>query len=300
MEDCAGRLGNEQRQENIYFSLVSPLDRSPDPKYKPHFQLKNHHVLLFVIHVEAAQNSLELFLPRGERKWLTLRHSSGRVPHKDQQPQRRIRKVRRSTIKRKRSITNEEKQTRSRPKVGVRLMLHQKADTRVGGGEHTHTAQIALLFLHTLSLVAFTAIFARQDFSICFQPTVVQFCALCRRRTDILGTLRLVTVLLRIATAALGKERSLCVHTTSPHCALQTLRGFPVTEDIHLSQVTGPGTRTTSMNRKDLQRETVKPRRFLREDMSRRPMSSSLPALPPVPCISFMSFWKSRIRRLCK
>ena len=63
-----------------------------------------------------------------------------------------------------------------------------KADTR-GRGENTQTAQTALLFLHTLSPGAFTAIFVRQDFSICFQPTVVQISVLCLRRTDILGFL---------------------------------------------------------------------------------------------------------------
>ena len=44
---------------------------------------------------------------------------------------------------------------------------------------------------------------------------------------------------MRIATATLG-SKSCCVHTTFLHCAHQTLRGFAVTEDVHLSQVMNP------------------------------------------------------------
>ena len=54
--------------------------------------------------------------------------------------------------------------------------------------ENTLTAQSTLLFLHTSSRGERTAI-AGQDFSTCFQPTVVQVSALCLRRTGILGTL---------------------------------------------------------------------------------------------------------------
>ena len=39
-------------------TLVAPLGRHPDPKYKPYFHLKNHHDLLFVIYLVAAQKSL--------------------------------------------------------------------------------------------------------------------------------------------------------------------------------------------------------------------------------------------------
>ena len=55
--------------------------------------------------------------------------------------------------------------------------------------ENTDATHTARLFLRTLSLVAFTAIFVSQDFSISFQPTVVQVSALWPRRLDILGTL---------------------------------------------------------------------------------------------------------------
>ena len=43
----------------MHFSLVSTLDPSPDPKYKPYIHRKNRHDRLFVIDLEAAQNSLE-------------------------------------------------------------------------------------------------------------------------------------------------------------------------------------------------------------------------------------------------
>ena len=49
--------------------------------------------------------------------------------------------------------------------------------------KNTHTAQTTLLFLHTLSPVAFTAILVSQDLSICSQPTAVQVSVLCRRHT---------------------------------------------------------------------------------------------------------------------
>ena len=45
----------------VYFSLVSPLDPIPDPKCKHLLHMKNHHERLFVIDLEAAQNSLEFY-----------------------------------------------------------------------------------------------------------------------------------------------------------------------------------------------------------------------------------------------
>ena len=42
----------------VYFSVVSPLDPNTDPKYKPYLHMKNHHERLFVMDLEAAQNSL--------------------------------------------------------------------------------------------------------------------------------------------------------------------------------------------------------------------------------------------------
>ena len=45
----------------VYFSVVSPLDPRPDPKYKPYLHMKNHHERLFVMDLEAAQNSLGFY-----------------------------------------------------------------------------------------------------------------------------------------------------------------------------------------------------------------------------------------------
>ena len=44
----------------MYFSLVSPLDPNPDPKYiKPYFHMKNHRDRLLMVDLAATQNSLE-------------------------------------------------------------------------------------------------------------------------------------------------------------------------------------------------------------------------------------------------
>ena len=49
------------RRKAVYFSLVSSLDPSPDLKYKSQFHMKNHHGILFVIDLEAADRSLEFY-----------------------------------------------------------------------------------------------------------------------------------------------------------------------------------------------------------------------------------------------
>ena len=38
---CARRFWSNPKRESVYFSLVSPLDQNPNPKYKPYFHLKN-------------------------------------------------------------------------------------------------------------------------------------------------------------------------------------------------------------------------------------------------------------------
>ena len=84
-------------------------------------------------------------------------------------------------------------------------------------------ACIELLFLHTTSPVEFTAVVS-QDFSICFQPTVVQVSVLCLRRTDILNTLGLtLRYHLSCCRGSTRKGKSLCpyhthnfVHITHP------------------------------------------------------------------------------------
>ena len=69
-----------------------------------------------------------------------------------------------------------------------------------------------------------------------------------------------------------------------PHCAHQTLSGFAVTEDAHLSQNMSPSTNTHSMNRRNLPMRNGQGTPIpLGGSVSRSTMSSSLPTLPSVP-----------------
>ena len=36
------------RRQAAYFSLVSPLDKGPQPKYKPHIHVQRHHDRFYV------------------------------------------------------------------------------------------------------------------------------------------------------------------------------------------------------------------------------------------------------------
>ena len=92
-----GGFGISRVRKAVCSSRVSSLDPNPDPKYKPCYHLNKHHDRLSEFDFDAAQNSLE-FLSDSERECLVLRHSSVRVPHKDHQSQRRIRKVRKIKI----------------------------------------------------------------------------------------------------------------------------------------------------------------------------------------------------------
>ena len=66
-KDLLQELWDKAKAENaVFFSLVSPLDQNPGPKYQPYFNLKKNHDLMFVLDLEAAQNSLE-FQPNTER-----------------------------------------------------------------------------------------------------------------------------------------------------------------------------------------------------------------------------------------
>ena len=56
-----GGCGASKGRKRVFFTLVSPLDPNPDPKYKPYLHMKNHHHRLVVIDLEAAQNSLEVY-----------------------------------------------------------------------------------------------------------------------------------------------------------------------------------------------------------------------------------------------
>ena len=56
-----GGFGQSKGRKTVYFSFVSPLDSNPNPKYKPHFHLKKQYDLMFVIDLEAAQNSRDFY-----------------------------------------------------------------------------------------------------------------------------------------------------------------------------------------------------------------------------------------------
>ena len=60
-----GGFGTSKGRKSVYSSLVSPLDRNPGPKYKPYLHMKNDHGRLFVIDLEAAQNSLVFHTANG-------------------------------------------------------------------------------------------------------------------------------------------------------------------------------------------------------------------------------------------
>ena len=53
--------GRNRGRKAVYFSLVSPLDQNPDPKYKPYIHLKCDHDFMFVIDLESAQNAIDFY-----------------------------------------------------------------------------------------------------------------------------------------------------------------------------------------------------------------------------------------------
>ena len=56
-----GGSGTSKGRKAVYFSLVSLLDPCPDPRYKSYIHTKNHHDRLFVLDLDAKQNSLEFY-----------------------------------------------------------------------------------------------------------------------------------------------------------------------------------------------------------------------------------------------
>ena len=96
-------------------------------------------------------------------------------------------------------------------------------------------------------------------------------------------------IALRIATAVLGEEKLLVCPVPHFYAAhLKPLRGFAVTEDIHLSQDMSPSTRTNSMNRRDLLMRSGQATPIPQGgNVSRRTLSNSLPALPSIPSDQF-------------
>ena len=56
-----GGFVQSKGRKAVYFSLASPLDQNPDTKYKPFLQLKKHYDMMFVLDLEAAQISLDVY-----------------------------------------------------------------------------------------------------------------------------------------------------------------------------------------------------------------------------------------------
>ena len=56
-----GGFGISKGRTAVYLSPLSPLDPNHDPKYKPYQHMKQHRDRLFVMDLEAAQNSLEFY-----------------------------------------------------------------------------------------------------------------------------------------------------------------------------------------------------------------------------------------------
>ena len=56
-----GVFGYHEGREKVYFSLVSPLDQTNEKKYKPYFLVKEVHDVIYLIDLQAAQESLVFF-----------------------------------------------------------------------------------------------------------------------------------------------------------------------------------------------------------------------------------------------
>ena len=156
-----------------------------------------------------------------------------------------------------------------------------------GRWKHPHrTSHICHLLAPPVFFTAITICKSRL-WHLHFIPSVVRS-LLCVSRKDILESCWCSVIALRIATAVLEEEKLRCVHTTCLRCAPQALRGFAVTEDIHLSQDMSPSTRTNSMNRRDLLMRSGQATPIPQGgNVSRRTLSNSLPALPSIPSDQF-------------
>ena len=60
-----GVSGHSKGRRAVYFSIVSPLEQNPDPKYTPHIHQKGHHDLVFGIDLESAMKSLDFQTAEG-------------------------------------------------------------------------------------------------------------------------------------------------------------------------------------------------------------------------------------------
>ena len=145
--------------------------------------------------------------------------------------------------------------------------------------KNIHTAQTTFVTFSHLQFVVTAITFASQGFGIFLNPQWSGLCLLFPR-TDLEPCWCSVIAF----DGSARKGRSPWVHTTLLHCAPLALRGFAVTEDLHLSQVMSPCTRTHSMNREDsLTRSGQATPIPQGGNVSRRTTSNSLPAPPSVP-----------------
>ena len=116
-ELVAGGVGTSKRLKRSVLLTRLAIGSDPsNPKYKPKLHLQNQDYRLFVIDLEAAQNSLEF--NQTANGSVVCFDSSVRVPHKDHQPQRRTRKVRERRISRRRIVSYGKESTRQRSAEG--------------------------------------------------------------------------------------------------------------------------------------------------------------------------------------
>ena len=138
-------------------------------------------------------------------------------------------------------------------------------------------AQLALLFLSTLSVVTFTAICTSQDFGICFRSTVVQISALCLRRENILDTLWLVHYYLLAHCDDSGlKSPCVCISHSFTASLIPSLCGYR-----RRISFTAYQSKYNAMNRWNLRLRNSQVTSIPPEwNLSRNMMGSSLPAHP--------------------
>ena len=128
-------------------------------------------------------------------------------------------------------------------------MIHVTADIRAGG-ENTRTAQATFVtFLHLQFFTAITICKSRL-WHLHFYPSVVRS-LFCVSRRDILESCWCKCHRIAYCDGSTRRRKVAVCPYHSLRCAPQALRGFAVTEDIHLSQDMSPSTRTNSMNRRD-------------------------------------------------
>ena len=131
---CAMRISNKQRQKRSVLLSRFAIGSEPRPEVQA---LPPHEEPSWKIVCDGSGGSAEFagILSDSERDCLVLRHSSVRVPHKDHQPQRRIRKVRKRRIFRGAVVSQEKESIRPRTAEGNLLAQHKTRDNRTWTAE---------------------------------------------------------------------------------------------------------------------------------------------------------------------